>query len=338
MNRARRFRLPAVLGATGLLLTFGSAAVLLSEHGEAAAAPITGEHNVAPTNEELEEALKVLRQNNLNATFLSAGTAQAASGAGQLSDGARQLAGGLSQARDGSGQLADGSAELASGIAHADDGAQQLSAGWAEFSGGITQLGDGASQVSAGVNELVTSLQPLEGAAQFSPHIADALAQLEQLRSGAAELAFQLDNPGSDFRTGAAQLHDGSNQLSAGTSQLRSGGFQVRDGAIELRDGLVLLTDGSGQLVTGTDQLADGAGKIEATASRLTGSVNDVVNKIPRSHGQSVDNTSTEIILAESGDELTPATAAALVGLGVGATVLITSGALALTRRKGSPA
>ncbi|MCT1775242.1 YhgE/Pip family protein [Brachybacterium sp. p3-SID957] len=100
---------------------------------------------------------------------LSDGTRASADGAGELADGAGQLADGTRASADGAGALADGSEQLADGtreFAQGSDelanGVGQLAYGTDELADGTGQLADGSGQLADGTDELATGLR--EGA------------------------------------------------------------------------------------------------------------------------------------------------------------------------------
>ncbi|MBD8505806.1 hypothetical protein HT102_04815 [Hoyosella sp. G463] len=320
----RRYRFPAALAITATALAAGSSATLAATPPTETAKTTQVVEGSGPDLTRLEDALRQLQRDKLAATFLAAGSGQARDGAEQLEAGAAELAAGIGQARGGSEQLAAGTGELAAGAGQLKDGTSQLRTGMTEFQGGIGQLGDGASQISGGVDELVAQLLPLKSAdAPFAPEIAAALIQLEQLRDGARQLAFQLNDPSSDFRVGAAQLSDGANQVDSGAGQLATGSAELRDGAGQLRDGLVQLDDGSGQLTEGSRQLVAGLGQLGSTAEQVSTSVNGVVSVTPRA---SLTADPVEVAVAQplgEGRVLDATTMLALLGLGAGGMLLL---------------
>ncbi|WP_151640586.1 YhgE/Pip family protein [Corynebacterium sp. 11A] len=212
---------------------------------------------------------------------LGDGLHEAADGAVQLDDGAAMLKDGTEQGIDGARQLKDGTAQVRDGAAQLDDGMSQLL-------DGTGQLGDGAAQIDAGVGQLTDKLIPLvrqAGAAaeQLRPMISvlhtvqlhkeankieeivagldnnnpDGLAnQLQLLKSGTAEMSYNLNNPQAPYLSGVLQLKDGTGQLRTGSVELDDGMGQMLDGTYQLDDGVRQLRDGTGQLRTG---LVDGA-------------------------------------------------------------------------------
>ncbi|MDG3010249.1 YhgE/Pip domain-containing protein [Rhodococcus sp. D2-41] len=258
-----------------------------------------------------------LQQAADGAGALAAGAGQLDGGIHQLTDGAKTLSAGIDTARSGSVTLADGTTQLSAGIDAATAGSQQLTDGLGRLAGGAAQLGDGAQQISGGVDQLVGQLTPLGDAqaqaattvgnlaaamhanpdplSQQAAHALDeahrlltsqgfdqaTMGRLGQLRDGARQLAFQLDDPSSPFRSGLTQAVDGGSALHSGLVQLGDGGRQVDDGAHTLSGGLGQLSDGGHQLVAGTGQLTDGSGKLKAGSTELAQKLSAGTNLLP---------------------------------------------------------
>lgn len=208
------------------------------------------------------------------------------------------LGGGIGQLTDGSRQLDDGAHQLADGLAQASAGGQQLADGLGQLQGGVDLLGDGATQVSGGVDEVVDrlagfgemqagvteQLTAVAGTLRRSPDAVsqeaaarldglvgrldseglgpETLAQLEQLRGGARQLAYELSDPNAQFVAGMMQAADGSRQL---------------------RDGLMLLDDGGRQLVDGTGQLVAGVGPVTGVIEGVSDNVREATAALPKS-------------------------------------------------------
>ncbi|NLV80197.1 MAG: hypothetical protein GXY65_12815 [Rhodococcus sp.] len=211
------------------------------------------------------------------------------------------LGGGVGQLTDGSRQLDDGAQQLSDGLGQAREGGQQLADGLGQLDGGVALLGDGASQVSGGVDEVVTrltgfgemqgnvtgQLTSVAGTLALSPDPVsqqaaatigglvetlnteglgpDTLAQLELLRDGARQLAWELTDPEAQFVAGMSQAAEGSRQL---------------------LDGLVLLDDGGRALTDGTGQLVDGVGPVDNVVRTITENVRTATDALPQSGGQ----------------------------------------------------
>ncbi|WPF65178.1 MULTISPECIES: YhgE/Pip domain-containing protein [unclassified Corynebacterium] len=247
------------------------------------------------------------------------GAGQLTDGSQQLTDGSGTLTEKLGEADAGAHKLADGAGQLDDGLARAKDGSQQLADGLSQLNEGTERLADGAGQVSGGVNQVVDSLNAVAGVQQdlvgrldnaaamlreanlpptnglaadvegLAASIREAglgpekIDQLLQLQGGAQQIADQLGNPVSEYRSGmnraasasrelaagisqlkdgSAQLRVGANTLADGTSQLVEGSRQLTVGATALRDGLVTLDTGAGDLASGLGRLGDGAGEL----------------------------------------------------------------------------
>lgn len=258
------------------------------------------------------------------------GAGQLAEGTGSAADGSAQLAAGSGQARAGAGELADGSTRLGQGAGEAADGSDRLADGLGQLQAATDRLASGAVQVSAGVDAVgdvaarATALQDsvlaplvtlstqlrqsgLPAAVGLADQVDQAAAQVREqglnpglaeqltaLQEGAREIATQLSDPVSQYRsgmdgaaaasqelaTGLRQLKDGSAELvigtrtlADGTSQLAAGTTQLTVGASALRDGLVELDTGSRALSSGLGELDTGAGELSL---RLRGAADDV--------------------------------------------------------------
>jgi X-X-X-Leu-X-X-Gly heptad repeat protein len=236
--------------------------------------PVTVTEAEAQAPEGLSTARQNLNRASLPLTMLDGGVGQLTDGTRQLDDGARQLADGLGQAHEGGRQLADGLGQLQGGVTQLGDGAAQVSGGVDEVVGRLVGLAglqtsatdglvdvantlrlspDPASQAAAGrITELVATLDR-DG---LGP---ETLAQLELLRDGARQLAYELTEPNAEFVAGMATASDGSRQL--------------RDGLALLDDGGRQLTDGTGQLVAGVDPVADVVGSVASNVREATGAL-----------------------------------------------------------------
>ena len=265
----------------------------------------------------LTDAGAGLKQAADGALQLSAGVNTANAGAGELASGSKTLADNMVTARDGAATLAGGTAQLSTGINTATDGVLALTDGLGQLDLGAVQLGDGASQLSGGVTQVVDQLSVLGNTqadvAQLvgqavaslrlnpdpvSQQIANALepaqdmlrtqgfgeatmGQLGELKSGAQQLAYQLDDPSSTFRAGLSAAANGGGELRNGLVQLRDGGQQVNDGAQTLSSGLVQLTDGSVQLSDGAAKLADGTEQLRAGSAELATKLTEGAGQVP---------------------------------------------------------
>lgn len=178
----------------------------------------------------------------------------------------------LTRLREGVAKLQAGSQVLDTGLAQARDGSRQLSDGMGKLSEGVSALGDGVKQLGAGAR-MLDSRKP-------------AAADLQSLKTGAAQLA----NGHTDLQKGLTQLEGGALKLAEGATQLRdqtkgiplvggkvsAGAGQLVDGASQLQGGLKSASQGEAKLAAGSqvlskgvDQLADGFGAYSAGVSTL---------------------------------------------------------------------
>lgn len=260
--------LPVLTAATGLALVGTGATVAYLDEPERT---VTVAQQQETTPDGVGDARDKLQQASLPLSLLDGGVGQLSDGSRQLDDGARLLADGLGQARDGGQQLADGLAQLEGGVGLLGDGATQVSGGVDEV---VTRLagfgavqGDVTAQLSEVADTLGAAPDPVsQGAARQVRGLVhkldteglgpDTLAQLEQLRGGARQLAWELTDPHAQFVAGMAQAADGSRQL--------------RDGLVLLDDGGRELTDGTGQLVQGVAPVSNVVGGIAANVRSAT--------------------------------------------------------------------
>ncbi|MBC3185461.1 YhgE/Pip domain-containing protein [Corynebacterium sp. zg-331] len=274
---------------------------------------------------------------------LAEGAGQLTDGSQRLTDGSGTLTEKLGEADAGAHKLAEGAGRLDDGLTRAKDGSQQLAEGLGQLNAGTERLADGAGQVSGGVDQVVDTLGTVAGAQQrlvgrldnaaamlreanlaptnglaaevegLAASIREAglgpekFNQLLQLKDGARQIADQLSNPVSEYRSGMnraasasqelaagiAQLKDGSaqllvgaNTLADGTSQLVEGSRQLTVGATALRDGLVTLDSGAGDLANGLGRLDDGAGQLSLRLGQGAA-------QLPTWQGQRLDEAAT---------------------------------------------
>lgn len=191
----------------------------------------------------------------------SANSTFTVAGAEQLRSGTEELTGGVDQLRDGSAELADGLTQLQAGIGQAGTGATELAGGVGQVVGAVRGVAVIQGQVSTAIED---ALSRLEGDAPETVRAREALiglrdqlavqgldqntlSRLDQLESGADELARQLSAPGAELRDGIYEATRGSRQLA--------------DGAAELSDGV-------GTLETGAASVADSAGRTQDAIAR----------------------------------------------------------------------
>ncbi len=273
---------------------------------------------------------------------LSDGSDRARAGAGELADGSRRLDQGAGEAADGAARLSDGAQRLDAGLATATDGSGQLADGLGQLQAATDQLGAGALQVSAGVDAVgdvaaqAAALQdrllaPLvnlsaqlrqsglptavdladqvdQAAAQLQSQglTTDTAGQLTALQNGAREIATQLSDPASQYRSGMdsaaaasqelaaglRQLKDGSTELVIGTRALADGTSQLAAGTTQLTVGAAALRDGLVELDTGSRALSGGLGDLDAGAGELSLRLRGAAEDVPRWEGDSLTNGS----------------------------------------------
>ncbi|GAB3944435.1 hypothetical protein [Corynebacterium tapiri] len=216
---------------------------------EAGGAPSVSAAGQSP---EVQQARRAAGEAASQSSLLTSGTTQ-------LQDGARALEGGTAKLAEGTNDAAEGSQKLA-------DGLTQLQAGVGQLGAGATQLADGvdaatAPLIGAGavsgqlVGKLDRTIAALEGnpdpevakvredlralrdQANALPTDANATAELERVRSGARELANQLNAPGYAFHDGIYSAHKGAHDLAAGLDDLSTGAADAHAGSTQLREG-----------------------------------------------------------------------------------------------------
>ncbi|MBY6708379.1 hypothetical protein HQ308_16385 [Rhodococcus sp. BP-241] len=227
------------------------------------------------TTDPLGSSRAALTNTVLPLQILSGGMAELSDGSVELDDGAHQMSDGLHQARDGSAELADGMTQLRAGLWQLGDGSSQVSGGVDRVVGALTGVGAAQGQIELIVQQTLDSLAASTdpGAAasadQLRPVLdllrtqglnAGVMTDLQTLRDGARTVAYQLDDPSSEFVDGMVRATDGSAQL---------------------RDGLVLLDDGGVRLVDGTTRLVGGVGPMETMFSTLRTNVEKASTSLP---------------------------------------------------------
>ncbi|KZE89673.1 YhgE/Pip family protein [Microbacterium sp. TNHR37B] len=220
------------------------------------------------------------------AARLADGAGSALRGATTLNDGAHTLAEGASTLADGAGKLADGAGTLASGTATVADGAEKVAAGASQVADGTATLagyadraGDAAARAvallpearadlrealerqglsSAEISAVLSRLDPLADAVRRGgDRVADAVAQVDRLASGAAQVstgAGQVADGARRTATGAARLSSASTALATGADSAAAGAARLDDGSAKLRDGLASLQSGARELRDGLDK------------------------------------------------------------------------------------
>jgi putative membrane protein len=182
----------------------------------------------------------------------------------------------LQRLHEGVARLREGAAALHSGTGKAEGGSAQLAKGATDLSTGVAQLGDGMKQLGAGARTLdakkpePADLQTLKsGAAQLASGHGELKQALPQLEDGAQRLA-----------DGAGQLRDESksilfvgDKVSGAAAQLADGATQLRGGLQQAGQGEAKLAEGAQALSQGVAQMADGFAAYSAGASTLAAKV-----------------------------------------------------------------
>ncbi|GGG02599.1 hypothetical protein GCM10007304_15750 [Rhodococcoides trifolii] len=237
------------------------------------------------SGDPLADTRKSLASTTLPLGLLSGGLAKLTDGGKQLDDGAHQLSDGLHQAKDGSGELADGMTQLREGVWALGDGSTKVSGGVDKVVDSLTGLGAVQGQVDLIVQQsietLAASTDPAaKGAIDQLTTVqtmlrtqglgGDVMNQLQELKTGARTLAYQLSDPKSEFVDGIVRATEGS---------------------AALRDGLVKLDDGGNRLVDGTGQLVDGTGPMAGVISGVQSDISDASASLPPANRIAADPT-----------------------------------------------
>jgi putative membrane protein len=228
-------------------------------------------------------------------------TAEAASGSGQLANGAERAASGASQLAGGSAELADGlarlhtgSGELASGATAAADGARRLHDGAGRLARGLgeardktaglpaqtAQLAAGARQVALGNAQLAAKANTIAAAANaFTAQVTGSRAAIvaRMKDQGVPQpvidaVMAELDKAGAKVvaANGEVQKTAGDvTKLSNGASQVATGAARLAANAPQLTSGIARAADGAEQLSTGAGSLDTGLHTLGAGAGRL---------------------------------------------------------------------
>ncbi|MFI8694745.1 hypothetical protein ACIQCV_06255 [Dietzia maris] len=235
--------------------------------------------------------------------------------------GAEQLRSGTTELADGAGQLRDGSVELATGM-------EQLQAG-------MGQAGSGAEEVAGGVRQVVGAVRGvavIQG--QVSTAIEDALSRLQgdapevvQARNALTGLRDQLATQGLDQNTlsNLDQLDSGAAELAR---QLSAPGAELRDGVYSATRGARELAGGAGELATGADTLRDGAASVADSAGRTQESIGKTGRAL------AVEQGDAGLEAAAAADDSERRTSAGI--LGVAAAAMLGALLVQLVRRPGS--
>lgn len=251
-----------------------------------------------------------LAETNTGVTTLSEKMGEAKAGSDKIHDGIGQVDSKLGEVSAGSAKLAAGANQMKEQVEQSTAPLADIDSKMGQLTGGLDQLGTVAAQVNGGIQQINGIAQQaskaqtgqsdkvraiagqlrglsdptaqnvanqLDGlAAQIDSQglgkNSDGLAKVNQLSQGTSALAYQLNDPSSEFRGGINQLAQGAgpiqskiNELTNGLDQLSNGANTVASGSQQLRQqGTTPLVDASGQLSSGLGQLDDGAQKLKA--------------------------------------------------------------------------
>lgn len=254
---------------------------------------------------------------------LDEGLNKLSDGSNSLAAATTKLSDGLKRAKDGSNQLADGTQQLAtrvdSAIAQVGPRVQNMpqmiqaldgfGADAARLQQNVTNFKNTTSVVTQAQARQAEELRRnaetlrglklpiLEGMAANLSGLADRLENeglgpkspatqdIETLHRNTTQLSYQLNDPSSPVRTGAAQLATLPEQLDKlknGVDRLNDGTKQLRDGITAASDGAVRIADGARQLRDGTVRASDGAKRLDAGANELSTRLSEGAQRVPR--------------------------------------------------------
>ncbi|MGW4477132.1 YhgE/Pip family protein [Rhodococcus triatomae] len=239
-----------------------------------------GEQTVDQVLLGLGDVGKGLADAAAGAQQLNDGTGEALTGTTELAAGSVELSAGLGEAHAGSLELADGTGQLAAGAAEAAAGSGELSDGLNQLVAGTDELGAGATQISEVIDTVVGPLADAIVAAGLSDD--EILGQIQQLRDGARQIAYELSDPNADYRGGLESAAAGAAELNTGLGELSTGAGQLDAGANELASGLGQLDAGGVQLRDGLGQLLDGVGQLDAGSAELASGLADGAQQVPQ--------------------------------------------------------
>jgi putative membrane protein len=256
------------------------------------------------------------------------GIKQAAAGAGQLADGASQLAAGLDTARSGSATLATGAQQLSDGINSATEPLLAVTKAVSLIGGNTDQLQQGATalqqandqigaiataqdaaatslssvidQLSARQDPLANTLRGVQDQLrghQFTPQIRQHLTDAQ---NAAIAMTSGLRAPGSPLGSALDQVGSKGQDLTNKLTQLRDGAKQVASGNAQLASGIAKLDDGAQQLKAGSAELAtklaDGAKQIPNWTTQQKDAIADTIGgpvRLETSHENAAPNFGT---------------------------------------------
>lgn len=266
-------------------------------------------------------------------------------GVGRLQSGAQELGNGINTAASGSQQLADGMTKLKGGTDRLGAGAAQIAGGVDKITGVAGQLGQAQAAVQnidANLANVIADLDasPIPGTEILAQQARDARAQLNgsalsalagndlvgqmiQLQNGAHELANQLQDPASEYRSGVDTATSAAQQLAAGLARLQEGSGALLAGVTELKNGTSQLvvaantaSDASSKLAAGSNQLVVGLGDLNSGLVQLSDGTGELSMKLsdgaaeaPRWEGdrldQAIEAASEPVVAHHVGDEVT---------------------------------
>ena len=199
----------------------------------------------------------------------------------------------IADAATGAGDLADGASAAASGSADLVVGLDQLAAGSADLSNGIATLANGTASAQTGAATLASGLATLDAQAAALPDQTSALnAGAQQVATGAASTdsaAGQLADASSTVSTGldkalagAIALVNGSTSLANATPDLSVGAAAVSTGLDDLLARYGTLSDDERlkaitALAAGADTVTQGAADADTAAHTLAGGATQLV-------------------------------------------------------------
>lgn len=177
----------------------------------------------------------------LGFTTLGEQLGEAASGAGELADGAQQAADGAAELPGGIGQLADGNAQLSSGAGALAGGLEQIASGIGGAQSGAAQLSAGVRQGAATIEQdgivpdvilgfaqdaadsTVATAQAVGGVAVALQPVATDAGALAQTLGTLAATCDAAATPDYCAQVGAAAAQSGALATSAGAAAVSAG-------------------------------------------------------------------------------------------------------------------
>jgi putative membrane protein len=245
----------------------------------------------------VNQVLSVVVSSGAGIKQAAAGARQLANEAKQVNDGTGRLAAGLDGARSGSVQLAVSAKQLSDGINGAADPLLTLTKALSVIGGNTDKLQRGAiamqhatdqigaiadaqntaaTSLSSVIDQLSPSLDPTVIQAVLTLRgIQDQLKgrtftpeirqQIADAQSAAVDMASALRTPGSPLHTALDQAGNKGQDLTNKLTQLHNGAQQLASGNAELANGIATLRDGVEQLKSGAGRLTTGSSKLATT-------------------------------------------------------------------------